>query len=123
MNIYTRGGLKCVRAFPTALVMTDGVLSIGEGARKANAFILSILRARWFRTCMRVPAASAIADGTLRIPERGRKKIVFTFNICEYIYTCSGSERVRAFPTTSAMAEVTPGIPENAKKRVYLSRV
>jgi len=40
--IYTRGGLERVRAFPTALVMTDGVLSIAERARKAKAFILSI---------------------------------------------------------------------------------
>jgi len=40
--IYMHGSLECVRAFPTALVMTDGVLSITERARKAKAFILSI---------------------------------------------------------------------------------
>ena len=40
--IYMRSSLECVHAFPTALVMTDGVLSIAERARKAKAFILSI---------------------------------------------------------------------------------
>jgi len=40
--IYTCGSLERVRVFPTALVMTDGVLSIAERARKAKAFILSI---------------------------------------------------------------------------------
>jgi len=39
---HTCGGLERVRAFPTALVMTDGVISITERARKAKAFILSI---------------------------------------------------------------------------------
>jgi len=39
---HMHGGLEHVRAFPTALVMTDGVISIAERARKAKAFILSI---------------------------------------------------------------------------------
>jgi len=74
------------------------------------------LCARWFRTHARIPAASAIVDGTPCITKRYRQKIIFTFNICEYIYARSGSEYVCAFPTATAMADGTPGIPRNAGK-------
>jgi len=65
------------------------------------------LCARWFRTRVHIPAASAIVDGTPRITKRDRQRIVFTFNIREYIYTRSGSECMHAFPTTTAMADGT----------------
>ena len=78
------------------------------------------LCARWFRTRARIPAASAIVDGTPRITKRYRQKIIFTFNICEYIYAHSGSECVRAFPIALAMADSTPGIPGNAGKNVCI---
>jgi len=74
------------------------------------------LCARWFRTRARIPAASAIVDGTPRITKRYRQKIIFTFNIREYIYARSGSEYVHAFPTATVMADGTPGIPKNARK-------
>ena len=77
------------------------------------------LCARWFRTHAHIPATSAIVDGTPRITKRYRQQIVFTFNIREYIYARSGSECVRAFPTATAMADGTPGIPgipKNARK-------
>jgi len=75
------------------------------------------LCARWFRTSARVRAATA--DSTLSITKSAKKKLVFTFNILEYIYARSCSKCVRAFPTASAMADGTPGIPENTRKKSF----
>jgi len=63
------------------------------------------LCAWWFRTRVRVPAASVMADGTLIISEGAREIYTFTSCIREYTYARSSSERVRAFPATSTIAD------------------
>jgi len=54
---------------------------------------------------VRVLAASVMADGTLIILESAREIYTFTSCIREYTYARSGSERVRAFPAASTIAD------------------
>jgi len=118
--IYARSSSEYVRAFPTAMAMADGTPGIPRNTGKNECIYPEYrwvyLRARWFRMRARVPAASAIANGSLSILESERKKEVFKFNICGCIYAGGGSERMRAFPVASAIADSTLSTTKSARK-------